>query len=231
LTSRWERLLARRPQGIIVVHSLMTPEEHGQLAASGIPLVAIDPMGDPRHAAPSVCGTNWNGGVTAAQHVLDLGHRRIAVMTGPLEYLCARARLEACRATLEGAGSPLDGRLIRTGHFLFDDGLRMAEELLSLPQRPTAILCGNDLQALGVYEAARRLGLRVPQDLSVVGFDDMSDASWSAPPLTTIRQPFGDMGAVATQMLVSLVAGEPAKPRVELATSLVVRGSTARPPR
>jgi len=225
-----QRLLARRPTGIIVVHSRMTPEEHGQLAASGIPLVIIDPMGDPRHATPSVSGTNWSGGVTAAQHVLDLGHRRIAVISGPTELLCARARLEAIRASLDGAGRPLDDRLVRTAHFDFDDGLLAAEELLGLPARPTAVLCGNDLQALGVYEAARRAGLRIPEDLSVVGFDDLPLASHVPPPLTTVHQPFGDMGEVAARMLVSLTAGvRPQQLRVELATSLVVRASTAPP--
>jgi LacI family xylobiose transport system transcriptional regulator len=226
-----EQLLARRPLGVIAVHSRFTAEQHSQLAVSGIPLVALDPMGEPSHATPSVGATNWSGGVTATRHLLELGHRRIALISGPLDFLCARARLEASRAALDTAGAPLDEQLVRSGHFWFGDGLRYAEELLALPDRPTAIVCGNDLQALGVYEAARRAGLRIPQDVSVVGFDDISVARWCPPPLTTVRQPFAEMGEAAAHILLQLAAGKtPAQTRVELATTLVVRDSTAPPP-
>jgi len=225
-----EQLLARHPLGIIAVHSHFTPRHHARLAVSGIPLVALDPMGEPTPDTPSVGATNWNGGVQAAQHLVDLGHRRVAVISGLPEMLVARARLEACRSALDAAGTPLDDRLVRSGHFQFQDGLHLAEDLLAQPAPPSAIICGNDLQALGVYEAARRAGLRIPQDLSVVGFDDIAVARWCAPPLTTIRQPFAEMGATAAQMLLSIVAGgAPPHSRVELGTTLVVRDSTAPP--
>jgi LacI family xylobiose transport system transcriptional regulator len=225
-----EQLLARHPLGVIAVHSHFTPQQHAQLAVSGIPLVALDPMGEPTHDTPSVGATNWNGGVQAARHLLDLGHRRIGVISGPVGYLVASARLEACRAALDTAGVPLDERLVRRGHFWFQEGLRLAEELLSQSPRPTGIVCGNDLQALGVYEAARRAGLRIPEDLSVVGFDDIAVARWCAPPLTTVRQPFAEMGETAARILLALVAGTaPAQSRVELGTTLVVRDSTAAP--
>jgi len=126
-----EQVLARRPLGVIAVHSQFTPDQQGQLAVSGIPVVALDPMGEPTHDTPSVGATNWNGGVTVARHLLQLGHRRIAVISGPTEFLCARARLEACRATLDTAGTPLDDRRVRSGHFAYEDGLRLAEELRS----------------------------------------------------------------------------------------------------
>jgi len=226
-----EQLLARRPLGVIAVHSHFTAQQHAQLAVSGIPLVALDPMGEPAHATPSVGATNWNGGVVAARHLLELGHRRIAVISGPPQLLVARARLEACRTALETAGAPLEEQLVRSGHFQFQDGLRLAEELLAQPERPTAVLCGNDLQALGVYEAARRAGLRIPHDLSVIGFDDIAVARWCAPPLTTVRQPFAEMGELAAQILLSVASGDaPDRSRVELGTTLVVRDSTAPPP-
>jgi len=129
--------------------------------------------GQPVHHVPSVGSTDWSGGIAAARHLYDLGHRRVAAISGPLRFLCARARLEGCRAALENAGAPIGPALVRTGRFNFDDGLRLGGELLGLPDRPTAVVCGNDLQALGVYEAARLAGLRIPADLSVIGYDDL----------------------------------------------------------
>ena len=226
-----ERLLARRPAGVIIVHSLFTAEQHARLAASGIPLVAADPNGQPHHPVPSVRAANWSGAVAATRHLLDLGHRRIGVLGGPGGSLYARERLEACRAALEIAGVPSAARLVRTGEFSFEDGVVLGLELLGQPDPPTAILCGNDLQALGVYEAARRLGLRIPHDLSVVGFDGIDPGNWCGPPLTTVRQPFRDIGAAAANLLLALIAGRvPAHTRIELPTTLVVRGSTAPPP-
>ena len=225
-----EQLLARRPLGVIAVHSHFTHEHHDQLAVSGIPVVALDPMGEPTHTTPSVGATNWSGGITAARHLLDLGHRRIGLISGPTGYLCAHARLEAWRVALDTAGTPVDTALVRAGHFSVHDGLQAAQELLSLPDRPTAVLCGNDLQALGVYEAARRAGLRIPDDLSVVGFDDVDLARWAPPPMTTVRQPFTEMGEAAAHLLLTLATGKsPTQTRVELATTLVVRDSTAPP--
>ncbi len=226
-------LLARRPTGVIAVHLGFTPEQHGLLRASGIPLVALDPDGEPLHPVPSVAAANRRGGIVAAQHLLGLGHRRIAVITGPLERVCARARLDGVRAALDAAHAPLDERLIRAGMwFSVEDGFGHARDLLHLAHPPTAVLCGNDLQAFGVYEAARQAGIHVPADLSVVGFDDISYARWCGPPMTTVRQPFAEMGATAAKMVLALAAGEAiTQTHIELATSLVVRDSTASPPR
>jgi LacI family xylobiose transport system transcriptional regulator len=225
-----EQLLGRRPIGVITVHSRFTPEQHAQLAVSGIPLVALDPTGEPLHSTPSVGASNWSGGIAATRHLIDLGHRRIGIIGGPSEYLCARARLEASRAAMDAAGLPVDERLIRTGRFFVEEGLKIGTDLLSVADPPTALLCGDDLQAIGVYEAARRAGLRIPEDLSVVGFDDIEWTRWCGPPMTTVRQPFREMGAAAANLVLSLAAGEtPATTRIELTTTLVVRGSTAPP--
>jgi LacI family transcriptional regulator, xylobiose transport system transcriptional regulator len=225
-----EQLLSRRPVGVIATYTHFTVEHHARLATSAIPLVALDPTGQPRHPTPSVGAANWSGSVAATGHLLDLGHRRIGVISGPRNYLCAIERLEACRAALETAGAPLDPRLLRTGLFAFQDGLKLGLELLRQPDPPTAIMCGDDLQALGVYEAARQADLRVPRDLSVVGFDNIESAQWSGPPLTTVRQPFREMGAAAAELLLSLAAGQNASAdRIELPTTLVVRSSTAPP--
>ncbi|GES00353.1 transcriptional regulator [Acrocarpospora corrugata] len=226
-----EQVLARRPAAVIAVYAGFSPQQQGLLDSSSIPLVALDPTGEPGHAIPSVGATNWSGGVAATRHLLDLGHRRIAKIGGPPAFLCARARLDGFRAAMDSAGAPVDPSLIRDGAFAFEDGLALGRELLALPDRPTAVFAGNDLQALGVYEAAREAGLNVPRDLSVVGFDDLEFTRWCGPPLTTVRQPLADMGATAAEIAIALAAGEqPAQSRVELATTLIVRASTA-PPR
>jgi LacI family transcriptional regulator, xylobiose transport system transcriptional regulator len=225
-----ESLLARRPVGVIAAHSYHTPWEQALLIASGIPMVALDPSGIPPESVPSVGAANWNGGVAAARHLLELGHRRIAVIGGPATSLVARARQEACRAAMDAAGVPLDERLVHNGEFFFEDGLAIGRDLLAGPGRPTAVVCGNDLQALGVYEAARQAGLGIPGDLSVVGFDDLDCTHWCGPPLTTVRQPFDEMGAAAARLVLAFAGGEvPRQTRIELPTTLMVRGSTAPP--
>lgn len=122
---------------------------------------------------PSIGATNWQGGLAATRHLVELGHRRIGAISGPPQMMCSRARIDGYRAALETAGLPVDRRLIRTGDFHHETGYRLGRELLDRPDRPTAVFAGNDLQALGFYEAARELGLRIPQDVSVVGFDDL----------------------------------------------------------
>lgn len=226
-----EQVLARRPVGVIAVYSHNTPEQQARFAASSIPLVAVDPTGEPVHETPSVGAANWSGGVAATRHLLDLGHRRIGVIGGPDDILCARARLDGYRAAMDAARVPADFALLRLGAFSYEDGYRLGRDLLALAEPPTAVFCANDLQALGLYEVAREAGVRVPDDLSVVGFDDIEFARWYGPPLTTVRQPLAEMGATAAELVLTLASGQkPAQNRIELATTLVVRASTA-PPR
>lgn len=226
-------LLARRPTGVVTVFLGVSPEQHALLNAGAIPVVAVDPAGDTRHGVPSVRATNWSGGVDAARHLLDLGHRRIAVITGPVGNLGATARLEGARAAMKAAGTPLDDRLVRRGRsFSVNEGTRNGRDLLRLPEPPTAVLCGNDLQALGVYTAAAQAGVRIPDELSVIGFDDIPYTGWCIPPMTTVRQPFREMGAAAARLVLSLAWGKAvAGTRLELATTLVPRASTAPPGR
>lgn len=226
-----EGVLARRPMGLIAVFSDLSATIHAQLRARDIPLVVLDPTGEPLHDTPSVGATNWNGGLTATRHLLGLGHRRIGVITGPEGILCSRARLDGYRAAMDEAGVPVDPSLIAHGRFHVEDGIAHGRALLEAADPPTAIFAGNDLQALGVYQAARELRLHIPEDLSVVGFDDLPVARWVGPPLTTVRQPLVDMAVTAAELVLSMAAGrQPSQPRIELATELVVRESTA-PPR
>ncbi len=223
-----DQVLARRPAGVIAVSADLGERQRARLASRAIPLVALDPRGEPGHDVPSVGATNWTGGLAATRHLLELGHRRIAVITGPVTLMCCRARLDGYRAALDSAGVPVDPGLVRTGPLYVEGGRTHAQELLALPDPPTAIFAANDLQALGVYQAAHRAGLRVPEDLSVVGFDDLPLAQWADPPMTTVRQPLRKMGTVAAEMVLALASRRaPVEDRVELATRLEVRSSTA----
>jgi len=225
-------VLSRGPTGVIPVFSDLSLDQRARLSAAGIPVVVVDPLGVPDDELPSVGSTNWLGGLSATRHLLDLGHRRIAVITGPNWALCSRARLDGYRAALDAAGVPVEPQLIRDGAFETEDGLTHASELLRLPDPPTAIFALNDGMAIGVYYAAAQAGLRIPDDLSVVGFDDYFVNAWLVPPLTTVRQPLTEMGAAAAQLVVDLSRGRelPARRR-ELATELIVRASTAAPHR
>ena len=225
-----EGVLARRPTGVIAVFSDLSESMREQLAARGIPYVVVDPTGEPLHDTPSVGATNWNGGLTATRHLLGLGHRRIGVIGGPEWILCSRARLDGYRAAMDEAGVPIGADLISHGKFHVEEGIDRGRALLRLKDRPTAIFAGNDLQALGVYEAARQAAVRVPEQLSVVGFDDLEFTRWAGPPMTTVRQPLVEMGATAAELVLALAAGAtPVQYRVELSTELVIRQSTAPP--
>ncbi|MGW6899402.1 LacI family DNA-binding transcriptional regulator [Streptomyces sp. NPDC054919] len=223
-------VLARRPVGVILVLSDLTAAQRAQLTSRNIPFAVVDPAGDPGDDVPSVGTTNWQGGLAATRHLTGLGHQRIGVVSGPSRMMCSRARVDGYRAAMETAGLPLDPTLVREGEFSHEDGYSAGLELLRLPEPPTAIFAGNDLQALGVYEAARELGLRIPEDLSVVGFDDLPLTRWIGPPLTTVRQPLIEMAETAARLVLDLSRGQqPATTRVDLATNLVVRSSTAAP--
>jgi LacI family transcriptional regulator len=229
LGAAWaRRLSAAGREGLILVTSSINPQQWRHFAEQRIPVVTIDPINLPAPEVPSVGATNFNGGMAATQHLLDLGHRRIGLIEGPPGAMVAIARLHGYHAALSQAGLTSDPALMIAGPFSFDTGFTAALRLLRRDPRPTALFASNDSQALGAIEAARTLGLRVPEDVSVVGFDDISAAQSSAPPLTTVRQPFAEMGRVAMRRLLRLIAGEElASPRIELATTLIIRKSTA----
>jgi DNA-binding LacI/PurR family transcriptional regulator len=224
------RATARGTDGaLLVLHLPDSRELHG-LAAARIPLVVIDPPEEPGPGIRSVGTTNWQGSLTATRHLIELGHRRIAIIGGPEHLWSSRARLAGYRAALEAAGLAAARELIRRDDFCLDGGRRQAHELLALAQPPTAIVAGNDPQAFGVLQALGERGLRAPADLSLIGFDDVPVASWATPALTTIRQPLAAMAATAFRMLHARAgAGEPH--HIELATTLVIRESTGPPPR
>ncbi len=194
------------------------------------PHVLVDHLGSPMIDAPAVGATNWQGAYEATTYLLDLGHRRIGFITGSMELGCAVERLEAYKAALEKHGIAIDPELIREGDFLQPRGYTCARELLALAQPPTAIFASNDISAFGVMEAVRDHGLQIPRDISIIGFDDIPQASSVNPPLTTVRQPLEQMGSSAARMLLHYIA-EPDRPveRLELPTELIVRQSCREP--
>ncbi|MFC4590831.1 LacI family DNA-binding transcriptional regulator [Sphaerisporangium corydalis] len=222
-----EDAAGRDPRGVVLALSGLPAADHKRVAKLGVPAILVDPVGDGDSDLPSIGAGDWGGGMAATRHLIGLGHRRIGVITGPMRFLCAQARLAGYRAALERAGIPADDRLVEHGDLCFSSGLELALALLARPEPPTAIFAGDDEQALGVYAAARRRGLRVPDDLSVVGFGDVPVSQWVTPPLTTVRQPTAELAALAVRTLLAHQDGAVPEGRVELSTKLVVRGSTA----
>jgi DNA-binding LacI/PurR family transcriptional regulator len=228
---RWLALAAvRGTHGALSVLHLPGSMELERLAQAGIPVVVVDPADEPGSEVRSVGTTNWQGGLTATRHLIELGHRRIAAIGGPASLWSSRARVDGYRAAMLEAGLPLEESLICRDHFSVDGGRQQAMQLLSMADRPTAIVTGSDAQAFGVLQALGQLRLRAPDDVSVVGFDDVPVANWATPALTTIRQPLAAMAATAFRMLRAGDGAAAESHHMELATTLVIRDSTARPP-
>jgi LacI family transcriptional regulator len=191
------------------------------------PFVLIDD-GGAASGGQTVGATNRLGAFDAIRHLLELGHRRIGVITGALDIAASHERLAGYRASLTEFGLAPDDSLIVEGDFTQARAIEAARTLLMLPKRPTAIFASNDVSAFGVLQVAREKGVNVPEQLSVVGFDDIPHAAESRPPLTTVRQPLEEMGRLAARMLLAAMhASEPLTERIELPTQLVVRDSTA----
>ena len=192
---------------------------------NNFPFVLIDHEGLDADG-PSVGATNRVGACQAMDYLLGLGHRRIGFITGNLEMDCANERLAGYSESLERCGIPHDESLVREGDFHKPLAYQRTHDLLSLPEPPTAIFAANDVSAFGVMDAVRDRGLRIPNDVSVIGFDDIPDALTSHPPLTTVRQPMREMGKRATRMLLDQINHEePRQPRIELPTELIIRGT------
>ena len=231
LSKSWLKSIAQKGwTGVLAVTTEITPKQSRAVREAGLCLVAIDPPNALDDSLVSVGSTNFIGGIQATNHLIELGHNRIAVAGGPISSSVARERVHGYRSALEAADLVYDETLTRYGEFIYSAGVEMGMALLSLRDPPTAIVAGCDSTALGLLESARRLGVIVPQDLSIVGFDDSPAAVSSAPPLTTVRQPMAGLGRVALRSLLQQAVGEqPASHHVQLATSLIVRGSTCAP--
>lgn len=215
---------------------LILPPEPSQkltdLRAQGFPFVVIDP----RTALPpdiaAVSAGHLAGARVATEHLINLGHQRIAAIAGPLNWIATDGRLLGYRAALAACGRLAPRELVSVaGEPTIEHGIHAARTLLDLEQPPTAIVAFNDKIAVGVIEAATERGLRVPHDLSVVGFDDLDLSRVVRPQLTTVRQPLEEMARLGVELLLRLIEGRDISAlHVELATELVLRSSTAPPP-
>jgi len=205
--------------GIIVV----TPAATSFSTAS--PVIVLDPN-NVTPACPAVIATNRDGALSAIEYLTGLGHRRIGFISGRPELQSAVRRLRGYKDGLRRAGIPLDPDLIQAGDYSKQTGCACAQRLLNLPDPPTAIFAANDQSAIGAIQAIHQAGLRVPDDVSVVGFDNIPEASYTNPALTTIDQFIEEMGCVATEMLLSLIDGGSLESNVyKVPTQLVVRDS------
>ena len=224
----WERRSLSRLSGTLIDGAILVTPSVLTMSTT-VPVVAVDPHRG-RADLPSVEADSRGGAIQAVEHLVRLGHRRIGFLAGRGDLRSASLREAGYVQALAAAGIARDPGLTSVGEFELGAGRTAARELLTLADRPSAVFAANDLMAVSVLRTAHELGLRVPDDLSVVGFDDIPEAAREQPALTTVRQPMHRLGTVATTMLFSLLGGvDPAEAEVVLPTKLVVRGTTAPP--
>jgi LacI family transcriptional regulator len=225
-----QRLMRSEMVGALLLLPEESPDELRALKDDGLAFVVVDPLHNLGPDIPVVSAANSSGAYQATAHLLQLGHRRIGIIAGRRDGAATRARLQGHYAALAEAGIMPDPQLEVEADFLVPGGAAGASQLLALATPPTAIFAFNDCMAVGALHAARARGLRLPEDLSVVGFDDTPEAEAAYPGLTTVYQPLKELGRMAVSLLIGLIDQHQFEPlHVELATRLVVRLSTAPP--
>lgn len=228
--SAYVNMMARGlADGLLIVLPRQPEAYIESLRARDFPYVLIDQVGIDENDV-AVTATNFQGGYDATTHLIELGHRRIGKITGWMDMVSARDRLEGYKAALADHGLPGDPDLIVIGDFEKISGYQGAATLLDLAEPPTAVFASNDVMAQGALELFRERNLQIPQDISLVGFDDIPIAAILNPPLTTLRQPMVEMGRLATQMLLDWISDPEQKPSsITLPTELILRESTSSP--
>jgi LacI family transcriptional regulator len=220
---------AKSFDGLLVVEPEGTLDYIAGLHARGLPVIMIDDR-EKRPLFPSVATTNRTGGHAAGTHLVELGRRRPLVITGPNRFGCSQERLDGFAEAYAAAGLPLDLALVVEGDFTLDCGRRAVKQMIDTGAAFDAVFAHNDLSAAGAIQAAREAGCRVPEDVAVVGFDDLPLAATTDPPLTSVRQPLREMGEAAARMLLAHFDGAvlPQSPTV-IPTTFTIRGSTIPP--
>lgn len=219
----WERRSLARLSGTLIDGAVIVTPTVVE-TKQGFHVVAVDPHTGPS-GPPTVDSDNFAGAMLATNYLLSLGHRRIGHISGRPDLESARLREAGFRRAMADAGVPVDERLVRVGGFRIESAAGTAAELLALPDRPTAVFAGNDLSAISTMNVARSIGLAVPDDLSVIGFDNVPESALVNPPLTTIMQPLQRMGAEALRLLIDLIGGVERDTHIQLPTELVIRAS------
>lgn len=222
-------LQEKQVDGIVYTSGTITPGHREIFSRLGRPVVLAATY-DPEGSYPAVLVDSRKGAAMAMNHLLDLGHRRIGVLNGPMDDpIAGLPRWEGYQGAAAERGVVIDSALVRTGDFRLESGYRGMQQLLALPAPPTAVVAASDLMAIGAINAALDRGLRVPHDLSVVGFDNIWFAAAVRPALTTVAQPMYEIGARAIRTLVAAVAGQ-AEPVVDwIEPFMLERSSTATP--
>jgi LacI family transcriptional regulator len=222
--SGWEKRYVSRLGGTLTDGLiLVTPTVVD--VSDATPIVAVDPHAGPSNL-PSIHADNLAGAITATRHLVGLGHRRIGFLAGRPDLESARQREQGYRAALAEAGIAVDPQLIQVGDYELEMSEGPARRLLTVADRPTAVFAANDLSAIQTMHVARTLGLSVPGDVSVIGFDNIPESALIEPPLTTIDQSIQEMGRLAVEMLIDLIEGNDDRPsQVTLPTRLVIRQS------
>ena len=220
----------RQVDGLVIAASNMLSAQCmdylEQLCRQHFPIVFIDQR-VANAAIPYVTAQNWQGAFDATRYLIQLGHRRIGFIVGPLTESPSSERLAGYRDALAQNGIPYDDLLTRYGDFSRQGGFINAQALMALEKPPTAIFASNDPMAFGVLKALQQSGRRVPEDISVIGFDDIGSSADTHPPLTTVRQPLREMGRAGAQILLDMLRGNPHMKSAELRTSLILRDSCA----
>jgi DNA-binding LacI/PurR family transcriptional regulator len=225
------RMLERKVDGVAIMTSEMDLGLIKELARRGVPMVFMD-VGRVGQRMSHVLIDYAHGVRQGVDHVVKLGHRHVAFITGPLDLHSARTRRQAFLDGMRAHGLKPEARLVREGTHTAEGGEQAMTALLKGSKRMTAVVCSNDWTAIGALHAIDAAGLRVPEDISVVGFDDIPLARYTRPPLTSVRTSAGDVGSIAFEALFRLIGGERLEGDVyQVPTRLVVRGSTARPRR
>jgi LacI family transcriptional regulator len=224
----WERRSLSRLSGTLIDGAIIVTPTVVKVGAE-VPIVAIDPHTGPADL-PTVECDSFGGALQATRYLIELGHSRIGFIAGRTDLRSSIARDAGYRRALADARLPLDPGLIGAGSYRQDAVRVAALEMLGRKARPTAIFAANDISALEIVKVAAELGLDVPHDLSIIGFDDVPEASAASPALTTVRQPMQTLGAEAARMLLSLMRGDsPKVTHLKLPTRLVPRATTAPP--
>ncbi|MBT1167070.1 LacI family DNA-binding transcriptional regulator [Bifidobacterium simiarum] len=202
-----------------------------RLRRAGIKVILVDPTGVVPQDVSMIGSSDYQGANDATRHLVQLGHRRIAFLKGPDDWRTCRARFNGYRSMMEEAGLPIDPDLVLGEVYYYDDGYECGRRLFAMDDPPTAVFASSDMQAAGLYQAAQEAGLAIPDDVSIVGFDDLPYVRFLSPQLTTVHHAIQDMARLGARSLVDMINGEEALTRIDLLTHLEVRGSTAPPKR